>query len=231
MSNNQFITVPGRALSSGQVVPSFMCGKYFSAIDAEGKVIVTEAAMPKVRISYTAAHKACADAGLALLTLAQSTALALDIASVAENWSGDAVGQGTLMQGLHLGTVRGAVDGVYVSPKESERRGFKMSNGEVIFDVAGHLYTWLFDDVQGDERGVVASKFADGSPAVSAPFPSGEQGMGWYPEAGDDWSGYALIRGGCWCSGSSAGVFYLSDGSPVDDSYYVGFRCTLPGGL
>jgi hypothetical protein len=232
MSENQFVTIPGRTLSNGLVVPSFMCGKYFSAINADGKVIVTEAAVPKVRISYTAARKACADAGFGLLTLSQSTALALDVAGVAENWSGGQVGEGTLMQGLHLGTVNGAVAGTCVSKNEGERRGFKLSNGEMIFDVAGHLYTWLFDDIQGDEVGVVARAFAEDSPAVcAAPFPAEEKGMGWYPDAEDDWSGFALIRGGCWYSCSDAGVFRLNRDSPDYGSVSVGFRCTKPVGL
>ena len=228
---NQFVTVPGRTLSNGQFVPSFMCGKYFSALDDGGNVVVTEAAVPKVRINYAAARKACADAGFALLTLAQSTALALDVASVPENWSGGQVGDGALMQGLHLGTARGAVDGTYVASNEAERRGFKLSTGDVIFDVAGHLYTWLFDDVQGDGDGLIVNAFAADSPAVNAPFPALEKGMGWYPDADDDWSGRALLRGGFWFSGSHAGVFSLNVDSPDYDGNYVGFRCTTPIGL
>lgn len=231
LAKNQFVMIPATTLPSGQLVPAFFVGKYFSAIEAGGAVIVSEAAVPAVRISYRAARQACLDSGLALLTLAQSTAIALNVAGMDENWSGGKVGEGTLMQGLHLGTVNGAVAGTCSSKKETERRGFKLSTGDVIFDAAGHLYTWLFDDVQGDTDGVVASAFAEGSPAVSAPFPSLEQGMGWYPKAGADWSGDALVRGGCWCSDSNAGVFNLFDGSPGDGNLDVGFRCTAPIGL
>lgn len=231
LDKNQFVTIPTTTLADGRVVPAFFVGKYFSAIETGGAVIVSEATVPTVNVSYHAARKACLDSGLALLTLAQSTAIALNIAGMDENWSGGKVGEGTLMQGLHLGTIHGAVAGTCTSKKEAERRGFKLSTGDVIFDAAGHLYTWLFDDVQGDADGVVVSEFAAGSPGVSAPFPSLEKGMGWYPKAGTDWSGYALLRGGCWCSVSSAGVFDLSNVSPGYGRNLVGFRCTAPIGL
>lgn len=55
--------------------------------------------------------------------------------------------------------------------------------------------------------------------------------MGWYPDAEDDWSGVALIRGGCWGSSSFAGVFALNLGSPDYGYGHVGFRCTKPVGL
>jgi hypothetical protein len=231
LEHHQFVAIPPATLPNGQLVPAFLVGKYLSAIDAAGAVIVSESAVPSVRISYHAARKACADSGLAMLTLAQSTALAINVAGMAENWSGGQVGEGKLMQGLHLGTARGAVDGKFESEKAAERRGFMLSTGDVIFDVAGHLYTWLFDDVQGDANGVVAGPFAAGSPAVVAPFPSLKKGMGWYPDADDDWSRYALLRGGCWCSSSDAGVFRLNLDSPGDGRNGVGFRCTQPIGL
>ena len=58
-----------------------------------------------------------------------------------------------------------------------------------------------------------------------------KKGVGWYPKAGADWAGYALFRGGCWGSGSYAGVFYLYYVWPGNEYDYVGFRCTKPIGL
>jgi hypothetical protein len=182
-----------------------------------------------VYISYDKAGPKCEAAGLAMLTLSQSAALAIEVAEQAANWSGGEVGKGKLMQGLHKGTVRGAVDGRFESGQIDERRGFLLSNGEIVFDVAGHLYTWLRDDVHGDERGLVATKSlpAD-SPAVVSPYPTGEHGMGYPFDAGDDVSGFALMRGGCWVSFDIAGVFPLSVGWPAGGDY-VGVRCTKPG--
>lgn len=226
-----FVRVPGRtlAMAGGDIaVPDFLVGQYLTHIGAGGVAVIAADVVPTVRISYFDAVKAGSAAGLSLLTLSQSAVLALDVAEQAVNWSGGAVGDGTLLQGLHLGTVRGAVDGNYVSPNPLERRGFALSTGEIVYDVAGHLYTWLRDDVHGDERGLVATESLPGdSPVVcGAPAASGEQGVGWYPPVGRDWSGRALVRGGCWCSDSRAGVFYLDLVWPDGGDVSVGFRCT-----
>jgi hypothetical protein len=55
--------------------------------------------------------------------------------------------------------------------------------------------------------------------------------MGWRPESGDDWSGFALIRGGFWVSNSFAGAFCLDNDWPDYEYGNVGFRCTKPLGL
>ena len=55
--------------------------------------------------------------------------------------------------------------------------------------------------------------------------------MGYHPDGARDWSGYALIRGGYWYSGSYAGVFYLNFDWPGNEDDSVGFRCTKPIGL
>jgi hypothetical protein len=114
-----------------------------------------------------------------------------------------------------------------VSADPREARVFTLSNGEQIVDAAGNLYTWIFDDVQGDENGLVARPFAADSPSItSAPHPSMERGVGWYPDADTDWSGYALLRGGCWGSNDLAGVFLLDIDWPVYGNVVVGVRCT-----
>lgn len=226
-SQNEFVTIPATTLPTGQHVPEFQVGKYLASRNAAGDLVVTADGLPVTRINYFDAAEACKAAGLSLLTLSQSQAIAINIASVAANWSGGAVGEGSLKQGLRAWSVSGAQAGTYSHSDASQSREFLLSNGETIFDAAGHLYTWLFDDVQGDERGVVASAFAADSPAVTgAPFPSMENGMGWYPDAGDDWSGYALIRGGYFHSGGVAGVFRLGGVFPDDRDGVVGFRCT-----
>lgn len=89
----------------------------------------------------------------------------------------------------------------------------------------------MFDDVQGDEQGLISKPFAEDSLSLRAPYPSLEKGMGWRPDAGANWSGYALIRGGFWGSESLAGAFGLNLGWPDSRLDYVGFRCTRPLGL
>ncbi|MFD2271372.1 hypothetical protein ACFS07_10230 [Undibacterium arcticum] len=50
--------------------------------------------------------------------------------------------------------------------------------------------------------------------------------MGYRPDSARDWSGGALIRGGCWRSDDCAGAFSLNHDWPDIDYDRVGFRCT-----
>jgi hypothetical protein len=225
-----FVSIPATTLPNGTVVPAFRVGRYLCSRGPDGKPTITPDGKPWVEISYHAGRQACADAGYALLTESQALALALQIASVDANWSEGKVGAGDLKQGLRNWTVRAAQPGTFTPSDPIEDRWFALPNGERICDAAGNAYAWIFDDVQGDAAGLVAKKFTKKSPSIStAPFPSLERGMGWYPKAGSEWSGDALLRGGCWLSGSSAGVFRLGGGWPDSEFDYVGFRCTLPG--
>ncbi len=233
ISANQFVAVPETTLPGGIVVPAFRVGKYLCTRGESDQVAVNAAGAPWVDISYHSARAACAAVGAALLTERQALAIAVNVAGVAVNWSGGAVGEGNLMRGLHLDLddVDEPYPGTFVSPDPLEHRMFTLSNGEQIYDAAGNAYSWIFDDIQGDENGLVARAFAADSPSISsAPFPSGQRGMGWFPNSGN-WSGGALLRGGCWCSYSYAGVFNLGYDSPGFGYSDVGFRCTTPVGL
>lgn len=232
VATDLFVKVPATTLPNGTLVPSFEVGKYLCSKGPAGRAAVTYEGTPWTRIRYAAARQACAAAGYALITELQALALAHQVAHEAANWSGGKFGTGKLKQGLHLGTVRSAQPGTYGSPDPDEPRGFVLSNGMIICDVAGNAYTWVFDDVQGDAEGLITKPFAADSPSITtAPFPSMEKGVGWYPSVEDDWAGVALVRGGCWRSGSRAGVFRLDYGWPVYGIVIVGFRCTKPIGL
>jgi hypothetical protein len=226
-ANNAFVTVPETTLPNGVTVPSFRVGQYLCSKGPMDIPQVNALAAPWVEINYSEACQACAAAGLVLITELQALAIAHDIASQAINWTSGAVGEGNVFQGLHKGTVSQAQPADFVPADPDERRWHQLSNGERVFDFAGNVYSWVFDDVQGDERGLVAKAFAEGSPSIAtAPHPSREKGMGWRPKPGSDWSGNALVRGGCWVGGGNAGVFRLSGGWPGRRSDYVGFRCT-----
>ncbi len=226
LRKNEFITVPETVLPNGAVVPEFAVGKYITGRE-DDQFAISATATPWVRINYHDARKEAENAGLKLVTELQSLALAHNIANQDINWTGGKVGQGSLFQGIRKGKVDEAQSGEY-EPEDDERRWLQLSNGERIFDIAGNCYTWVFDDVQGNENGIVSSAFADDSVSLSAPYPSMEKGVGWHPSKGSDWSGVALVRGGFWGSGGRAGVFYLGDGSPDCGVDVIGFRCTKP---
>lgn len=226
-STDNFITVPETSLPTGQVVPSFQVAEYHCGGQSNGPVVVSASVAPLVNVKYQAAKDLCAAAGFKLITELQYLAIAHNIAQQDMNWTGGKVGEGSIYQGLHKGTVSGAQAGTYESKDPAERRWHELSNGMRIYDFAGNVFTWVFDDVQGDADGLVKGSIAKDSPSLScAPAKSNKQGVGYIPDGPLNWSGRALIRGGCWCSASNAGVFYLNYVWPGLDYYYVGFRCT-----
>jgi hypothetical protein len=228
MSNeNIFVTVPAITLPNGLAVSSFQVSQYLCGKGADGLAAITAAAKPWVRINYAEAVLASAAIGCKLITETQYLAIAHDICSQDINWDSGKVGVGSVYQGLHLGTVNEAQAGDFVSDNPRERTWHQLSNGERVYGFAGNAYSWVFDDVQGDAQGLVARRFAADSPSITtAPCPSMENGMGWRPSAGSNWSGYALARGGYWSDEDYAGVFRLSYGWADNRSDLVGFRCT-----
>ena len=226
LATSEFVTVPETALPNGQVVPSFRVAKYLSSRGPCDMPVSVATGAPWVEINYHEACAAAAGAGLRLLTETQALAIAWNVSQQDINWTGGKVGEGMLYQGMHRGTFDGAQAGSIVSDDLEERRWFELSNGERLFDVAGNAFSWIFDDVHGDEKGVVVRRFEADDISLQAPYGIREKGMGWRPDGARDWSGYALIRGGCWGSESGAGAFRLGDGWPDRRGGGVGFRCT-----
>jgi hypothetical protein len=217
----QLITVPEVTLPNGTTVPSFQVSQYHWSRSDDGT--------PWVNIGYHDARKACQEAGMSLITELQALAIAHDIVQQDINWTGGKVGLGKVFQGLHKGRVEGPREREFVSPDPEERRWHQLSNGSRIYDFAGHVYSWVFDDVQGDVSGILAKDFGVDSPSISIPTGLGLNqgiGLGWSPLKDYLWAGRALIRGGYWCSGRDAGVFRLNFGHPDRGWGDVGFRCT-----
>jgi formylglycine-generating enzyme required for sulfatase activity len=224
-ASSEYVTVPAVTLPSGLVVPSFRVGKYLSSRGPSGIPLSTVDGQPWVNINYREARAACAAAGGALLTETQALAIAYDISQQDINWTGGKVGAGYIYQGLHLGNVSEAQPATFET-NDAERRWHQLSNGERIYDFAGNAFTWVQDDVQGNEEGLTGKIAADSISLTTAPFPSMQKGMGWRPDGARDWSGFALVRGGLWSSGAVAGVFRLGSDGPVSRDDLVGFRCT-----
>ncbi len=226
MNENLFITIPDTTLPNGTVVPSFQAGQYLSSKGSDGKVAICAEGAPWVRINYEEAKAAAAEAGLALITELQWLAIASNASQQDCNWTKGKVGAGKLFRGLRKGNVSSAQPGNVEPADTKERRWLTLSNGERICDMNGNAYSWVFDDVQGDADGLTGNIASNSPSIVTAPFKSMEKGTGWRPGGAVNWSGYALVRGGCWGSRDSAGVFYLGVGSPSFEGDYVGFRCT-----
>lgn len=230
-STDLFVTVPETVLPGGLVVPAFQIAQYPCSKRAEGTLSIAAAAKPWVDVSYHSAVKACAAAGYRLTRESQHLALAYQIAAQDENWTGGKVGAGKLYQGFRNGEPWGAQAGNFKPKNAGERTWHVLPGGQRIYHVAGNVFEWIFDDVQGDDRGLIAKPFAENSPSLAIPYPAEDKGQGWMPRAGANWSGHALIRGGFWCSEADAGVFSLVGDWPDNRDVYVGFRCTKPIGL
>ena len=225
-ASSLFVTVPEVTLPSGKVVKSFQVAQYIASRGPAGIPQSVADAMPWVEINYDEARKACAVAGYDLLAETRALAIAYDISQQDINWTGGKVGEGKIFRGIHKENVSEAQEGTYESDDSEERRWHQLSNGERIYDFSGNCYSWVFDDIQGDENGLTTIIKADSPSLTTAPYPSQEKGMGWRPDGERDWSGRALIRGGCWRSGSYAGVFGLLSDYPDHRYGSVGFRCT-----
>lgn len=227
IQTDSFITVPETTLPCGTVVPSFKVGQYAASKSDEGKAIITASRKPWVNINFHNAKQACIDAGYQLITETQWLAIAHNVVNVDANWTKGKVGSGKLFRGIRKGDVTEAQAGDFLPTDKKERRWLTLSNGEQICDMNGNAFSWVFDDLHGDEKGIINKSFDTTDPSLStAPYPSLEKGMGWHMNYETSWSGGALVRGGCWSSDDYAGVFRLSNVWPDDDFNSVGFRCT-----
>lgn len=223
---DQFITVPETTLPDGSIVPSFQVGQFACGKGEDGKLVITAEAAPWVRINFEEAKAACEAAGYRLITERQWLSIAYNASQQGCNWTKGKVGEGKLFRGIRKGNVSSAQPGSFEPEDKKERRWLTLSNGERICDINGNVFQWVFDDVQGNESGLIAKPFAEDCASLQAPYPSCKKGMGWRPDGSRDWSGDVLIRGGCWDSESDVGAFGLGYGWPDYRYDLVGFRCT-----
>ena len=222
-----FITVPETTLPNGTVVPAFQVGQYSSCQSDDGKAIIVADRKPWVNINFHKAKEAATAAGYALITELQWLAIAHNVVNVDANWTKGKVGEGKLFRGIRKGNVSEAQPGNFEPTDIKERRWLTLSNGEKICDMNGNVFSWVFDDLHGDENGIINKSFDTTDPSLStAPYPCLEKGLGWRPNNETSWSGLALIRGGYWRSGGYAGVFRLLSDWPGYGGGVVGFRCT-----
>ena len=187
----------------------------------------------------TTATTACARIpGAQLISNDQWMTIATNIANQASNWSVTSVGSGALNMGHSDGSSALAATGSH-GAWSTNRRTHTLSNGEVIWDMAGNVWEWTSDDGRASGKASPGSSWEEfdtisGGTQLKTDFIpqvaidsswNSAQGIGRYYPGSDD-SGGALLRGGDWPIGSSAGVFAaaLYGGSSYSD-IVVGFRC------
>ena len=189
------------------------------------------AGAPYTNIDRDAAIKKCTSLGSShdLISNTQWQFLARNIYSVTDNWSNGRVGSGQLNQGHSDGTPDNALAANIndTSPCEgtgnsncdthshadfSQKRTHTLSNGEVVWDVAGNVWEWVKDDNSTDygadgyiselsplsganSRQPAMAKFGHGTDTSSIlnSDPWGGLGHGWL-----NYNSGAILRGGSW---------------------------------
>ncbi|MGD8373397.1 MAG: hypothetical protein PVI21_00895 [Candidatus Woesebacteria bacterium] len=188
--------------------------------------------------------------GYHLITEAEWMTIAYNALYVGSNWTGGSVGSGALFSGHNDNNPGNALDadtndanGYYgtgnVSPS-NQRRTLTLSNGEVIWDLAGNVWEWTDAQIIGSDQPTVASpgfawrEFTAITKwgALNYALPTGRgwnssQGLGQIYSDGTSTNTtlYGFIRGGGWGQGSDAGAFslYLNH-TPSFTHAAVGFR-------
>ena len=118
----------------------------------------------------------------------------------------------------------------------SDLRMHMLSNGEVVWDLAGNVYQWtsnlinigVYFEAEGYYDSIsIYSSHSD--PYQFTPWRQPSQsrsfayGFGYYI-SGDNGT-YVALRGGLWVIGANAGVFNVADSAPSDATAGIGFRC------
>ncbi len=245
-----FASVPG-SVTYGT---SDFCIAKYEAKNVGGRAASQAAGMPYINITQTdastAASRACT--GCHLVTEAEWLTVATNALGVASNWTGGAVGSGSIYSGHNdfspangLAASTDDTDGYNGTGNTSpstQRRTLALSNGEIIWDFAGNYWEWTAGLLNGGQPGASGYAWREwnaigGTGSMSPnPFPSfgTSAASAWTSATGigsvySDSSQAALrgiVRGGSWGSFSNhSGVFAASlDRLPGTPYSDVGFR-------
>jgi type II secretory pathway pseudopilin PulG len=233
-----FVRVPG-SVTYGT---NDFCAMKYEAKNVTGVATSQAALTPWASISQTTAitTAAAACAGCHLITDAEWLTIAQNALSVNENWSGGKVGSGYIYSGHNdsspdtaLAANTSDTDGYYGTSNTTgnQRRTLYLTNGEVIWDIAGNLWEWTsgtiaagkqpglssdatYTDREWNEIDVAGSLNPNSSPSLT-----GLTGA----EAWDSANGIGIVnsytasattasirRGGMYQDGDLAGVLNIS---------------------
>ena len=244
-----YITVPGSSLFGTNA----FCAMKYEAKNVGGVATSQAAGTPWVSISQTNAMttSAAACSGCHLISEAEWLTIAQNVLSVPSNWSGGTVGSGYIYSGHNDNSPAGALaassndgDGYSgtgnVSPA-NQRRTLTLTNGEVIWDIAGNVWDWTSGQTSGGQPGAsgyawrqwvtiagTGSLPSNPHPSYGTPAASNwtnGNGIGLIYSSSTEPGLRGFLRGGAWNGGSNAGVLTLAlHYSPSNANSYVGFR-------
>ena len=245
-----YITIPGSSLFGTNA----FCAMKYEAKNVGGVATSQASGTPWVSISQTSAMTTSSAAcdGCHLISEAEYLTIAHNVLSVGSNWSGGSVGSGYIYSGHNDNSPANALaassndsDGYSgtgnVSPS-NQRRTLTLTNGEVIWDMAGNVHDWTSGQTSGGHQ-PGASGYAwrqwntiagtgslspnphpsYGTPAASNWTSTHGIGQVFSSSTGPGLRG--LHRGGYWDFGSTAGVLTLRlYNSPIGTGISIGFR-------
>ena len=161
-----YVAVPAYALPDGTFVDSFCVMQYEARnigglANADVTAFTTQG--PWVNITQIDAKAACNAAGANLIGENQWLSITHQAVSVASNWSGGAVGSGTIARGWSANTAHGdTFTNGAVAPSNTEasclyntgantcgaagsvlyRRTLNLPNGNAVWDISGNVWEW-----------------------------------------------------------------------------------------
>jgi formylglycine-generating enzyme required for sulfatase activity len=207
---------------------------------------------PIANISQTSAASYCASIGAHLITNAEWQTIAWNAQNVASNWSGGTVGSGYIYSGHNDNAP------AYALPPDpndangyagetntggNQKRTLTLSNGSIIWDMAGNVWQWTNDTIQDQNQPSAATTgfawrqftaittWGTMTQQTAGPMNntwSSTQGIGEIYSDGTSGNTtiYGFIRGGVWNYGGDAGVEALNlHNTPGFTSSDIGFRC------
>jgi len=243
-----YIMVPESTLPDGTNVPAFCVMKYEAKTLFWTQQSVSIPFGQPITLHYSIDFGGCrCGAGKGLISEEQWLSIAHNVVNVAANWTGGEVGNGMVYRGNcdagfreaswddtegYYGTGHSPEDGV--GNGAENRRTLVLSNGEVIWDLAGNMYEMVnahMDRLAGSNKWIsYNSDDGTGQVATNVPVaklpPNGwnaDQGMGRYYD--ERYSGtYVVMRGGPHGDCANTGVFTLV-GHKDNRGIYAACRC------
>lgn len=235
-----FIVVPG---SSTYGTSDFCVMKYEAKNAGSNVPVSTATGTPWVSISQTNAIAYAPNvvgcSGCHLISEAEWLTIAQNVLGVASNWSGGAVGSGYIYSGHNDNAPANALagdandangySGTGNSSPSSQRRTLTLTNGEVIWDLAGNVWEWTSGTSTTGQPGIIgeAGYAWKEWPNVTAPgalYPSPSpsatnltgastwnsgNGIGLLYSYSGESAVRDFLRGGSWDHGGYAGVLTL----------------------
>ncbi len=210
--------------------------------------------LPWRAIDFETAKKACSNLGkgYALINNYEWMTIANNIEGVDENWSGNKVGVGFLNRGHSDGSPDHPCDSSLENIDKDcstqgkdfhQKRTHKLSNGEIIWDIAGNTWEWVDWKVSFGKKAAPADAWVEFSrlrpeietgkkmnknmfTSLNNPHYSSRQNIGKYWSESPKTSESVAIRGARWRHNQDSGIYALDlSVDPKLGGKTIAFRC------